>query len=838
MVTPAEPDPHPDDARPEVSAAGNESAADNDPPDNDPATDNDPVAGDPATDNDPATDDDPVAGDPAEVAPSQGARKGRTVGGPSREVPTGPTLRQRTTETVADHPSDPADEARLARRRSRKERAGTRRAASQRRAGSPAAPDQVVGAPAAAGEDAATSQTVGALSPHDPNTESLRQRTPKTVDGCRSDPDDEEITVSAEAAAVHAAQRERAFPVGPVRLVLETAPLALLAVLVAGWLYRVGDASLRMTPLYQDRSDARLIASMVKTIHTEGWYLTNPLLGAPFGQQLYDFPHGGENLQLGLIRLLSSFTDGYAHTMNLYFLGGFGLLAGVTLLVLRHLRFSYPVAALIAVIYTFLPYHFFHEQAHLYRSTYFSAPLACLLLIWALSPGVAFRRPPADDAGRGAIRWGRVVVAVALCVVVATTETMSTAFTMTLLASGGLVLAIRHRHAGRLIAPALMVLAIAAVFLVSNFPTLDYYADEGTNDRAARREIIEQELYGLKLSRLVLPPGNHRSEALGDLGSRAGRGTVIRSEGGQYLGIIGVAGFLGALYGAFARGIGRRADPWRPLHDRRHLLERSSLLVVLAVLFGTISGFAILLSLAGFSQVRVWNRILILIAFFSLLWVATWFERLVGAVRRRWPRVVAMPGLGLLGVAVAAFALWDGAVPADRDYDRLDAQVRSDRAFVADIEAALPDGAAVFQLPVIAFPETPPPGDMLDYDHLRGFLASEGSLRWSYGAIKGRPEADWQRPVGTDVSVVGSLPALVGMGFEGLWLDTFGYDGDTGAELASDIEAATAFEPVVSPDGRFLFFDLERFIRELDRTPEQLADEAERVLDVRPPGSR
>ena len=60
--------------------------------------------------------------------------------------------------------------------------------------------------------------------------------------------------------------------------------------------------------------------------------------------------------------------------MNLYFLGGFGVLAAVTFLVLRHLRFGYVVAAIGALIYTFLPYHFVHGEGHLYRSTYYSVP--------------------------------------------------------------------------------------------------------------------------------------------------------------------------------------------------------------------------------------------------------------------------------------------------------------------------------------------------------------------------------------------------------------------------------------------------------------------------------
>lgn len=638
-----------------------------------------------------------------------------------------------------------------------------------------------------------------------------------------------------------AGRRDRAFPVPLWRLVLESAPVVAFAVGFAAILYRLGDASFRTVPLYQDRSDARLIAAMVKTIHTEGWYLTNPNLAAPFGQQLYDFPHGGENLQLAIIRLLSGFTDGYAHTMNVYLIGGFGFLALVTFVVLRHLRFAYPIAAVGAVLYSFLPYHFFHEQSHLYRSTYFSAPLAGLLLLWAMAPRTAFQREPSPPGAhrqrhsrRRNIRWGRVATAVVLCAVVATTETMATAFTMTLLAAGGLVSAIRHRGWSYLLVPVAMVLVLVGVFAATNYPTLAHYRENGTNESAARRQVTEQERYGLKLSRVLIPPGDHRSDALGQFGTEAGENTPIRSEGGQYLGMIGVAGFLGAIYGAVARGVGRRRSERELFPGRATLLETSAMLTVLAVLFATVAGFAIVLSVAGFSQVRVWNRIVVLIAFFALLVVAIWFERFGRFVRRHLDRRIAIPVLGLIAVGVLAFGLWDQARPAGRDYDRYTAQVASDAEFVAEIADLLPDGSAIFQFPIIPFPEYSPPGRMLDYDHFRPYLQSDDSLSWSYGAIKGRPEADWQLAVRDDLRVDQSLPGLVGMGFNGIWVDTWAYEDD-GVAVLTEVERLTATAPIFSSEGRFAFFDLTGYIDGLAASPAELADQAERLFDVTPP---
>ena len=46
-----------------------------------------------------------------------------------------------------------------------------------------------------------------------------------------------------------------------------------------------------------------------------------------------------------------------------------------------------------------------------------------------------------------------------------------------------------------------------------------------------------------------------------------------------------------------------------------------------ATLLGTIGGFAILHQPAGFSQIRVWNRIVLLIGFFAFVFTPTcWNE--------------------------------------------------------------------------------------------------------------------------------------------------------------------------------------------------------------------
>src|SRR6478736_6871044 len=101
------------------------------------------------------------------------------------------------------------------------------------------------------------------------------------------------------------------------RLPLETLAVAGFAWLWAAILLRVWDMPKRLP--FDTRSDATLISAMVKTISERGWYLNQPRLGAPFGQQFYDFPHGGESFQLAIMKVLVSITGDFGLAMNLYF---------------------------------------------------------------------------------------------------------------------------------------------------------------------------------------------------------------------------------------------------------------------------------------------------------------------------------------------------------------------------------------------------------------------------------------------------------------------------------------------------------------------------------------
>lgn len=605
--------------------------------------------------------------------------------------------------------------------------------------------------------------------------------------------------------------------------------VGVLGSLIAVFAHRAWRGDLRIPLSYI--GDGLVTTSLVKGIADNGWWLENPALGAPFGQQQHDYPHGGESLQLLVFRLMSFVTQDPGTLVNVYYFAGFAVLAAVTYLVMRSLGTGAVTGAVASLAFALLPYHFERGTSHLFRSTYVSVPLAALLLMWALDPQRHLVERGHEGPWIRHLRRDRVAGALLLVAVIASTETMTTSFTMATLVGSGLVLSIFARDWRRLAVPATFAVLLLVAFLVVSAPTLLFHAREGSNEVAARRTPEESAIYGLRLARFVIPPADHPIEQLARLGDKNTE-FPDGTERGTWMGFVGLAGFLGGLYVALTwtprNRPGGDADPEPEALEGRPdppPVYPAALVIVVATLIGASEGFSKVAAVIGLSQVRTWNRISVLIAFFAFFLVAIGVDSW-----RRYQRTG--PALRVVGAAIVlVLILGDLGVLNRRqtDFGPATARFESDEVLVQEIERILPAGAAVFQLPVATYPED---DSILDYDLMRLYLHSS-TLRWSHGGVEGRPRADWREHFDTG-QLEASLEGLLGMGFDGLTVYRPAY-GPEAAALEAQLVVLLGVDPVVSPDGTTAFFDLQPFRAATDLSDAELAARAEQRFGISPP---
>ena len=281
----------------------------------------------------------------------------------------------------------------------------------------------------------------------------------------------------------------------------------------------------------------------------------------------------------------------------------------------------------------------------------------------------------------------------------------------------------------------------------------------------------------------------------------------LSGRGAQQVGIVALLGLLSCWWALLRRGVGRRDD------DPGGLLPLPVALGLVAaflVLLGAIDGLGHTIAVGGVTQFRAWSRVVVQIAFCGLLGIAWQLDR----------RRPARPdGHRRLVVGVAALILVVGLadqipVGVRPPYAKTRASLESARGFVSSMQSSLPDDAMVFQYPVTTFPEAGPTRGMPDYSLAVPYILGDGSLRYSYGGVRGR-EAEWQR-WWAQQPMPQQLRGLAAAGFDAVSVERRAY-------LANGSAFERSLVPTLGPpagtsrDGEQSWFDLRPLRAELAR---------------------
>src|SRR5947209_13046286 len=396
----------------------------------------------------------------------------------------------------------------------------------------------------------------------------------------------------------------------PPWIVRASAPAICAAISLLVGAHELGlfSTSLSLPLRYSYVDDTKFYLALIKGVLDHGWWTTNPSLGFPFGQQLYDFPQGGDTLNLVLIHGIGLFSGNPAWVANVFLLLTFPLNALAAFFVLRRFEVSAPASVAAAVIFSVLPYSFAHVS-QLLLAAYYSVPLAAYLFLRVVSGEPLFERRGGSWVTR------RSVVTVALCAIVGLADLYYAAFAILLILGGAIVVAITRGSIRALVPGVLVAAAIGVVLAVALAPSFVYRAGHGTNPALARTTVDTRTL-GLQFTGLVLPVRGHRVSFLSHLNQRYfdPRGTPSYCEAcSETVGTVGDVGlvWLLALVLTGIVGVGR-------LSPRFALDRRAALGVALSLLIGTVSGVSGLIGLFVTNDIRAWNRMSLCIAFFAL----------------------------------------------------------------------------------------------------------------------------------------------------------------------------------------------------------------------------
>lgn len=439
-----------------------------------------------------------------------------------------------------------------------------------------------------------------------------------------------------------------------------------------------------------------------------------PSLGAPFAASWNDFP-GTDDWLFFVVGHMARVLGVFGAT-NVSFLLTC-IFAGWSLFfVARRFHFSRPFATMSAILFGLSGYAISRGTTHFSLIIYWVLPLHILTAAWLMSrKGIPFRSK-------------KFAITLAVGVITGWSFVYYAFFAMQLYALALLVRLFKPKRKQ----PLIVALALASVTLVSmlsmNLDTLMYASKNGPNQAAVFRAPTDVEQYALKPISMLVPGATHRWEFFRTLSARAATQALVQGEiPNPYLGVLQNVMALGlalAAIMAVARG-------------RMNVTVMWALMVGYLVIAHGVGGENSIMGLAGFRLFRSVNRVSILVLAYILIFAAWAMPRLL---RRFGPKI-----RWAVALLIALFGTYE-PIPLNvtpETIARNHQLAESDRTLVAQAEAALPEGAAVFELPVMDFPEVPNYANLETYELFRPYFFAQ-KLRFSHGDVKGRPNSQWK----------------------------------------------------------------------------------------------
>lgn len=566
-----------------------------------------------------------------------------------------------------------------------------------------------------------------------------------------------------------------------VVVVLESFVLAILAV----WALRLTSYDLSVPFNYW--GDTLHFASLVKGLIDDGWPSHLSRLSAPFGFDAVAFP-SNSSTDWALMKLFTPAVTDPGRLLNLYWIGTI-LLTGVAATVaLLFLRVPLWLAVCGGMVYAVLPAAFIRNVAHI-SLTYYSVPL---LAAYCVQLAV----------GDGTAREGRPFFLLAMVAALAQGFNyiyFSFFACFILLVAGGI-----GGVAVRSFVPLLRAISIVAVISVAAFvnlwPSFSSWERNGKPPDMSYKVALEAEVYGLKLRRMLVPSEANALRPLAGWAKKDREAQFPNENENEAarLGPFAAVGFLVAL-------------GWLVWPRRRAAYENEQLAVVnsatklllVSFLVTTVGGFGAVFNTLVLQDIRAYNRFSIFIAFFAVVVLCMLFAE--------WSRVVQSQGMKILiatlAVGLCLFSVYDQLLDSRRISSRYAGDIGAaalERSAVAALEAQLPQGGMVFQLPVTGFPPDPGTERMGPYDHARMYLWSR-HLRWSWPSFSNQHRA-WLQSV-LELRGNAFVERLALSGFSAVWLDRNGYK-DNGAGVEAQLRSAGALELEIPGANRYAAFDL------------------------------
>lgn len=551
-------------------------------------------------------------------------------------------------------------------------------------------------------------------------------------------------------------------------------------------------ATLGLPIIYQGWDDFNAYAN-AKNIAETGWVFVNDRWGAPFDTCFLDFPpYFLDNFGNMLTKIILKFTNNYVLALNInYYLIPF-ISFTLAFFVMQSLKISRIFSACGAVLFALLPFYFMRNIFHFVLSEYYFVPLSILLCFWCYEDKIAFF--PVTSIYKNKCN----LLCIAFCFLIANNGiAYYPAFSCFFILITGVIKSFDKKNYKAFFQSFVCIGLICTFFFANFVPFLIYKNKEGINNAVAQREVAHADMFGLKISQLLLPqhiPQLPKLETRLDYYHNTA--PLSNENKSAYLGFAGSLGFLFLVYKFLTI---QREEIVGKENITINLLGKLNLC---GILLATIGGFGTIFAVLVTPQLRCYNRISVFIAFIAISGLFLGLQSIKFSRNKK--KIIKC-----LAVLITFFSISVQFHRKHPDYKKIGEMVHSDKLFIEEIEKQVPEKSMIYQFPYHKFPEEGHPNNMEDYQELIGFLHSQ-KLKWSYGAIRGRQPDNWAEQLAL-LSLENKIKVLSLIGFQGIYVERRAYTVAEYEELDSTLRDLLMVRPLVSDNRNLSFYPMKTY---------------------------
>lgn len=530
--------------------------------------------------------------------------------------------------------------------------------------------------------------------------------------------------------------------------------------------------------------DGLFVLVYVKLLLMGEWNLSSQDLAYPFGMNLCDFP-GSDFGNRTFFILSSLFTKDPIVAFNLYAYLSFPITACATFFVSKKIGLTNVNSFILSNLFAFSTFSF-QRLIHFGHLVYMCNFVVTIFFYL----GFLIYNYDAEDLEKK-VGWEKITLAVLLLILLASFGVYYAFFGCLVLSTSGILGSVRFCNLQNFIISMVACCAVFIGFLLNMLPTIINTVQNGKNNELAVRNAGETDIYGLRLTQMLVPHADHRIKLFSNINKKYTETfTFINENKTSALGLISGIGFLISIFIILF---------FIELKKSNSSIKYFATIGGVLFLYGVMGGFGSMFSFSVLPIFRGVNRVSIFISLSSLIVFFLFFQQALETVIKN------NTNKYLIMIFVLLIGIFDQTFKIPLSYlEKNKMAYLNDKYFVEKIEEIIGPGGAVFQFPYMAFPEVPPIGGVETYGLARGPINSN-KTKWSYGAIKGRKADDFFKVL-SEQDVPKQLEIIKSIGFNGIYIDRRGFM-DHGLEIEKQIEKFSGFKPnIVSLDNNLSFF--------------------------------